>query len=140
MAVQNDSGQRSVERLFPFALRSRILVVGRDGARRRKGRLQFLLITTDISENSREQMLQDFADCPVVQRYTSAELEQHFKVRGAKVIGFLKSGLAKSLYDELKSHRLKPLASSRKPPGSPPVPPTERTARSGSSSRRRDRR
>ena len=43
---------------------------------------------------------------PVVQHYTSAELEQYFGVKGAKVIGFQKSGLAQSVYAELKQHRL----------------------------------
>ena len=43
---------------------------------------------------------------PVVQHYSSAELEQFFGVKGAKVIGFEKSGLAQSIYTELKQHRL----------------------------------
>ena len=51
-------------------------------------------------------MLEDFAHYPVVQLYTSAELEQFFGVHGAKVIGFQKSGLAQSVYAELKQHRL----------------------------------
>ena len=34
-----------VERLFPFVLRSRILIVGRDTLARSKSRLQFIMIT-----------------------------------------------------------------------------------------------
>ena len=97
---------KPVERLFPFVMRSRALLVGRDTLRRSKSRLHFVLITLDISEQSRAEVLSDFAHYPVVQLYTSAELEQYFGVKGAKVIGFQKSGLAQSVYAELKQHRL----------------------------------
>ena len=71
-----------------------------------------MLITRDISEQSRTEVLSDFAYYPVVQHYTSAELEQFFGVKGTKVIGFAKSGLAQSIYAELKQHRLnKPVKS-----------------------------
>jgi hypothetical protein len=97
---------KPVERLFPFVLRSRNLLIGRETLGRNKSRLHFVLITLDISEQSRAEVLSDFAHYPVVQLYTSAELEQHFGVKGAKVIGFQKSGLAQSIYAELKQHRL----------------------------------
>ena len=97
---------KAVERLFPFVIRSRILLVGRETLGRSKSKLHFVLITLDISEQSRAQVLEDFAHYPVVQLYTSAELEQLFGVHGAKVIGFQKSGLAQSVYAELKQHRL----------------------------------
>jgi hypothetical protein len=103
---------KPVERLFPFVMRSRNLLVGRDTLRRSKSRLHFVLITRDISEQSRAEVLSDFAHYPVVQHYTSAELEQFFGVKGTKVIGFEKSGLAQSIYAELKQHRLnKPVKS-----------------------------
>ena len=97
---------KPVERLFPFVLRSRILLVGRDTLRRSKSRLHFVLITSDLSEPTRAEVLSDFAHYPVVQHYTSAELEQFFGLKGPKVIGFEKSGLAQSIYAELKQHRL----------------------------------
>ena len=103
---------KPVERLFPFVMRSRNLLIGRDTLRRSKSRLHFVLITRDISEQSRAEVLSDFAYYPVVQHYTSAELEQFFGVKGTKVIGFQKSGLAQSIYAELKQHRLnKPVKS-----------------------------
>ena len=103
---------KPVERLFPFVMRSRNLLIGRDTLRRSKSRLHFVLITRDISEQSRAEVLSDFAYYPVVQHYTSAELEQFFGVKGTKVIGFEKSGLAQSIYAELKQHRLnKPVKS-----------------------------
>jgi ribosomal protein L7Ae-like RNA K-turn-binding protein len=95
-----------VERLFPFVLRSRNLLVGRETLRRSKSKLHFVLITHDVSEQSRAQVLSDFAHYPVVQHYTSAELEQFFGLKGTKVVGFGKSGLAQSIYAELKEHRL----------------------------------
>ncbi len=99
-----------VERLFSFVLRSRILMVGRDTLARSKSRLHFVLITRDLSETSRAEILSDFAHYPVVQHYSAEELEKFFGIQGAKVIGFKKSGLAQSLYAGLKEHRInKPL-------------------------------
>jgi len=113
---------KSVERLFPFVLKSRALIVGRDNLVRSKGRLHFVLITTDISEKSREQILKDFAHYPVVQRYAEADLETYFHIRGTKVVGFAKSGLAQSIYAELKEYRInQPAKQSNQPrPSQPP--------------------
>jgi hypothetical protein len=104
MKKQNPA--RPVERLFPFVLRSRILIVGRDTLTRSKSKLHFVLVTHDLSETSRAEILSDFAHYPVVQDYTSKELEKLFGIKGAKVIGFEKSGLAQSLYAELKAYRI----------------------------------
>jgi len=104
--VSENAPAKSVERLFPFVLRSRTLLVGRETLAHSKGRLHFILITTDLSENSREQVLKDFAHYPVIQHYTTADLERFFQVKGAKVAGFAKSGLAQSIYAELKPYRL----------------------------------
>jgi hypothetical protein len=100
------AGSKPVERLFPFVLRSRILIVGRDTLLRSKSKLHFILITTDLSENSRKDILTEFAHYPLVQCYQSEDLEKHFGLKGAKVIGFGKSGLAQSIYAELKQHRI----------------------------------
>jgi len=97
---------KPVERLFPFVLRSRNLIVGRDTLLRSKSRLHFVLITEDLSERSRAEVLSDFSHYPVVQHYTSADLEQFFALKGTKVIGFAKSGLAQSIFAELKPYRL----------------------------------
>jgi hypothetical protein len=97
---------RPVERLFSFVLRARILIVGRDTLARSKSRLHFLLITRDLSDASRAEILSDFGHYPIVQHYTEVELEKFFGLAGTKVIGFQKSGLAKSLYAELKEYRI----------------------------------
>ena len=98
--------ERPVELLFPFVLRSRILIVGRDTLARSKSSLHFVLITRDISESSRAEILSDFRHYPVIQHYMAKELETFFGILGAKVIGFKKSGLAQSLYAGLKKHRI----------------------------------
>ena len=97
---------KPVERLFPFVIRSRILLVGRETLGRSKSKLHFVLITHDLSEQSRAEVLSDFSHYPVVQHYTSEELEQFFGLKGTKVLGFGKSGLAQSIYAELKQYRL----------------------------------
>ena len=119
---------KSVERLFPFVLKARALIVGRDTLARSKGRLHFVLITTDISENSREQILKDYAHYPVVQHYAEADLEKYFGLRGTKVVGFAKSGLAQSIYAEMKAHRInQPVTPTKsKLLESPPAPPSAR--------------
>ena len=103
----SDGGStQSVERLFPFVLRAKILLIGRDTLRANKGRLHFVLITEDISESVRAEILLDFKHYPVVQHYGPADLEKHFGIKGAKTIGFAKSGLAQSIYAELKEYRI----------------------------------
>jgi len=114
--------KKPVERLFPFVLRSRNLIVGRDTLSRSKSRLHFVLVTRDLSEGSRADILAEFAHYPVVQVYTSDDLEKFFQIKGAKVVGFQKSGLAKSLYAELKEHRInRPLNPAKKDAPAPPA-------------------
>lgn len=113
---------KSVERMFPFVLKARILLIGRDTLRRSRSKLHFLLITRDISENSRREILSDFAPYPIVQHYASEDLEKFFNLKGAKAIGFAKSGLAQSIYAELKEYRINKPASTSQPkaPAAPP--------------------
>jgi hypothetical protein len=106
--MEKGNPKQLIERLFPFVLRSRCLLVGRDQVRRSKSRLHFVLITNDLSETSRSEILADFSHYPVVQNYTSEDLEKFFQIQGAKVIGFMKSSLAQSLYAELKPFRINP--------------------------------
>lgn len=106
-AVNEKSAKsKPVERLFPFVLRSRILIVGQDALWRSRHRLHFVLITRDLSDNSREEILSGFAPYPIVQHFSSADLEKSFGIKGAKVVGFQKSGLAQSIYAELREHRI----------------------------------
>jgi hypothetical protein len=104
--MSTPGGSSKVERLFPFVLRARKLIVGRDNLFRKKGRLHFILITTDISENSYNEITNAFREFSIVQRYTSAEIEQFFQLRNTKVIGFIKSTLSTSLYEGLKEFKI----------------------------------
>jgi len=115
--MATEDSTRSVERLFPFVLRAGILMIGRDTLGRNKGKLHFVLITEDISETVRAEILSDFKHYPVVQHYGPADLEKYFGIKGAKTIGFRKSGLAQSIYAELKRHRINPPLSAAKPNG-----------------------
>ena len=62
-------------------------------------------------------MLKDFAHYPVVQHYSEADLEKHFALKGTKLVGFAKSGLAQSIYAELKEHRINRPVEKPKPSG-----------------------
>ncbi len=117
-----------VEPLLARAVESKLLLIGREALRRSKSHLHFVLIATDIIANHREEVLADFKHYPVVQHYTAADFERLFKIKGAKTVGFAKSELAKSIYAELKAYRINQPLHPSKPPGSPPVPPSEHKA------------
>ena len=125
-AAENPAPVKDVARLFPFVLKTRGLVVGRDALFANKGKLHFVLITEDIAEVHREEVLKNFTHYPVVQHFTAADLQKHFNVKGAKAVGFLKSGLAQSIYAELKSFRINAHLHSPKPGAPPPAPPGEK--------------
>lgn len=100
------SAAAKVERLFPFVLRARVLFVGQQAVLRSKSRLQFVLITKDISDRGKSEALRKLKHYPVVQCLRSGDIERHFDIRGVKLLGFRKSGLSKSLYAEWKRHRI----------------------------------
>jgi hypothetical protein len=126
--MSDSTSTKSVERLFPFVLKSRALLIGRDTLRRSKSKLHFVLITTDLSAGSRAEILSDFSHYPVVEKYTSAELDKFFGVKGAKVVGFAKSGLAQSIYAEMKESRINRPVEKPKPAESLPTPPSAQKA------------
>jgi hypothetical protein len=101
-----DPASSSVERLFAFVRRARILIVGRETLARSKSNLHFVLVTRDLSDASRSKILSEFAHYPVVQHYTEKDLEKFFGVKRTKVLGFAKSDLARSVYAELKEYRV----------------------------------
>ena len=115
-------------------------MIGRDTLGRNKGKLHFVLITKDISEAVRAEILADFKHYPVVQHYGPADLEKFFGVKGAKTIGFTKSGIAQSIYAELKEHRINQPVTPTKPSKAPPTPDAGHDAGRDVSSKRRDQR
>lgn len=100
-------------------MKARALILGRESMWHGRSKLHFILVTHDVSENSRKEILKDFAPYPIVQRYTSAELEKFFGVKGTKVVGFAKSGLAQSIYAELKPYRINKPVVKETPPKKP---------------------
>jgi hypothetical protein len=114
--MSDEATPHPVERLLPFVLKTKSLLVGRDTLRANKSKLHFVLIAEDIADASREEVLRDFTHYPVVQHFTAADFERLFDVKGAKAVGFTKSGLAQSIYAELKAHRI------NKPPVAPTPP------------------
>lgn len=105
-----------IEQLLEIAVSSKLLLIGRDTLRRSKSHLHFVLIATDIIPNHRDEVLADFKHYPVVQHFKAADFERLFQIKGAKTVGFAKSELAKSIYAELKVHRInQPLHPSSKP-------------------------
>ena len=118
-----------VEPLIAMVVESKLLLIGREALRRNKSHLHFVLIATDIIANHRAEVLADFKYYPVVQHYTAADFERLFKIKGAKTVGFAKSDLAKSIYAELKPHRInEPLHPSKKPDAPPSAPSTPASA------------
>ena len=122
-SMESAVSEKNVERLFPFVLKTRALLVGRDTLRANKNKLHFVLITTDIADASREEVLKEFTHYPVVQHFTAAHFEKFFAVKGAKAVGFAKSGLAQSIYAELKAHRINQPVHPSKPASSTSVIP-----------------
>ncbi|OVE81789.1 hypothetical protein BVY04_02475 [bacterium M21] len=97
---------KDVTRLFPFVLRARKLIVGRERLERSKRDLQLVIITEDISVNSKAEILKTFEHYPIVQHFTTDDIDAHFNVKNTKVIGISKSSLATSIYAELKQYRI----------------------------------
>ena len=118
--MSDPTSAKPVERLFPFVLRAKILLVGRETLRRSKSKLHFILVTEDLAPDIRTEVLSDFLHYPVVQHFTQADVEEFFGLKGAKVIGFAKSGLAQSIYAELKEFRINQPVTKPKPPAPAP--------------------
>lgn len=118
-----------VTRLFPFVLKTRALIIGRESLRANLGKLHFVLVTDDIAEEHRAEVLKDFSHYPVVQHFSSADLERFLNVKGARAVGFVKSDLAKSIYAELKEFRLNEhITPVKQPRPAPTTPPTAHKA------------
>lgn len=89
------------EKLAPFALRSRQVVVGRERLVQLRNRLAFVLMTTDMSERSRRELAAIFP-CPQVCALTSADIERLFGFHNTKLVGFRRGTLANALRKALR--------------------------------------
>jgi len=100
-----DEPAKDPARLYPFARRARALVRGRHAVCNARKRLQFVLVTTDISARSRREIVKECEGIPMIEYMCTDEVEQHFGMENTRIVGFLKSPIAKSLMDELSAHR-----------------------------------
>jgi ribosomal protein L7Ae-like RNA K-turn-binding protein len=98
-----------------------VLVRGREAVRATLKKIQFVLITTDISERSRREVFEMCTEVPVIALLTTAEVEHHFGLENTKIVGFLKSPIGKSLLAEMRGHIVE--SSSRRSTPPPPPPP-----------------
>ena len=93
------------KKLAPFLRRAGVVEIGRERLLQIRKRLAYVLISTDISENSRKMVLESFP-CPVYQCLTSEEIESLLGYRGTKLLGFHRSPLANSVLPDLRPHRV----------------------------------
>ncbi len=109
----------TLQKLAPFMRRARVVVNGRERLAHLGGRLAFIVVTTDISENSRSQALHDFPG-PVYQCLTSEDVERLFGLKNTKELGVMRSALAEAVREDLTPYLLKReelLKPRRKDPG-----------------------
>ncbi len=97
---------KDVRRLFPFAKRSAITMVGRQKMYHAKDRIAFVLVATDLSDNSMQELKKNMERTPLVQKFSSDELKIHFDEENVKMIAFKKSDLASSILAELQLYRI----------------------------------
>ncbi len=87
---------QQLKKLAPFVVRSHAAVTGRQKLVQQQRKLAFVLMTMDVSENSRKEVLRELF-CPVYQALTMAEVEELFHLTNTKILGFRLGGMATSL-------------------------------------------
>lgn len=100
-----------IQKLAPFVLRAHLVETGRQRLLQNRNKLAFLLVTEDLSENSRDEALKEFP-CPIYQALTSEEVESLFNFHGTKMVGFRRNALSGNVQRCLKGCHIvaKPLA------------------------------
>lgn len=106
----------SLTKLAPFCRKAGVVVTGRERMARLGRKLGFIVITRDLSANSRKEALQRYA-CPIAEWGTMAEMKQWFGLDNAKIVGFLSHPLSKKLFEEFK-----PFLVEREEKPRPPAP------------------
>lgn len=128
-----DGWPAKLDTLLAFSKRSRNFILGRESIYRKRHQLHFVLATQDLSENSRKEILYKFQHYPVVRFGKSESICNALGIHGAKVIGFTKGGLSKSLYEILKPHRINrpviPASTDTNPEQSSESPPSKLRAK-----------
>ena len=74
-----------VERPFPFSPGAPgKFMIGREVVYRNRHRLQFVLITEDLAENSKKEILESFRHYPIVQHYNTPEIQKFLGAQNRK--------------------------------------------------------
>ena len=89
-----------------FIIKAKIIIIGYEQLKRSKSNLQFILLSEDALEKNKVRIMNEFQHYPIIQKFTSVEIQNYFTIKSAKVIGFKKSGLSGSVYKELKNWRV----------------------------------
>ena len=105
MTEQSNALFDSLKPLAPFVMRARVVSIGREKLLQHRNQLAFLVVTEDISENSRREILRDFP-CPIYQALTVEQVETLFQFHNTKLIGFARSSLSAQIQQLLKGRRL----------------------------------
>ena len=122
--MANGNLLEDLEKIVPFMLRAKNVEVGRDRLSQIRNRLAFLLVTEELSENSRDKILRTFP-CPVYQALTMADIARLFGFQGTKVLGFRRSSLSSAAQRVFKGRMLpKPMPA----PAGPGEPAPDKTS------------
>ena len=105
MSLSSSELFESLTRVAPFALRARAVSTGREKLLQHRNQLAFLIVTEDLSDNSRREVLRDFP-CPIYQALTTEQVETLFQFHNTKLLGFARSALSAQIQKLLKGHRL----------------------------------
>ena len=105
MSLPSPELMESLKRLAPFALRARVVSTGREKLLQHRNQLAFLLVTDDLSDNSRKEILRDFP-CPIYQALTVEEVDALFHFHNTKLLGFARNSLSAQIQQLLKGRRL----------------------------------
>jgi hypothetical protein len=102
-----------LEKLAPFCRKANVVVTGREKLAQMGCNLVFVMITSDLSANSRNEVMQRIK-VPVVEYGTSAEIQRLFGLENAKIVGFKRNSLSTQILAALK-----PFVVARTPPPGP---------------------
>ena len=105
MKNENESLFDSLTHLAPFTLRARVVSTGREKLLQHRNQLACLVVTEDISENSRREILRDFP-CPIYQALTAEQVDALFHFHNTKLLGFARNALSSQIQQLLKGRRL----------------------------------
>lgn len=110
--------------LLSFSQKAGNFIFGRDRIMKSRHNLQFVWATSDLTQNSRDEIQEKFSHYPIIQFASSDEMAKVLQTTGVKVIGFKKSDLSKSIYQQMKSYRI------NQPKAANPTKPDEDASKS----------